>query len=232
MEVDATVSLPECDSYPIVKVSRKDIDEEMLKKTKDVLLGDTKLYDGIRVMDPEIERDIKSGKYGEAEKSELYIGGQVYYEDIGQYPVDVKLNNVTEMAKAYSDVDDYDFYYMQLMPEGDLFYGVTDGADGNYASLCLTNSEGYGSSLKYFSSRDYFVRSGLVLPEMNFVTWPVEMNASARAGAWLENAGIVNYETKPMAIDALKWAAYTYVIAAISSLATLLYYISIANRRN
>ena len=41
-----------------------------------------------------------------------------------------------------------------------------------------------------------------------------------------------DYETKPMAADALKWAAYTYVIAAIGSLATLLYYISIANRRN
>lgn len=66
----------------------------------------------------------------------------------------------------------------------------------------------------------------------SFVTLPVEINASARAVAWLENAGIVNYETKPMAIDALKWAAYTYVIAAISSLATLLYYISLANRRN
>lgn len=66
----------------------------------------------------------------------------------------------------------------------------------------------------------------------SFITLPVEINASARAVAWLENAGIVNYETKPMAIDALKWAAYTYVIAAISSLATLLYYISIANRRN
>lgn len=66
----------------------------------------------------------------------------------------------------------------------------------------------------------------------SFVTLPVEVNASARAVQWLENAGIVNYETKPMAIDALKWAAYTYVIAAISSLATLLYYISIANRRN
>ena len=44
--------------------------------------------------------------------------------------------------------------------------------------------------------------------------------------------GIVNYETKAMAADALKWAAYTYVIAAIGSLATLLYYISLANRRN
>ena len=56
--------------------------------------------------------------------------------------------------------------------------------------------------------------------------------ASARAVNWLENAGIVNYETQPMAKDALKWAAYTYVIAAIGSLATLLYYISLANRRN
>ena len=66
----------------------------------------------------------------------------------------------------------------------------------------------------------------------SFVTLPVEINASARAVKWLDGAGIVNYETKPMAADALKWAAYTYVIAAIGSLATLLYYISIANRRN
>ena len=66
----------------------------------------------------------------------------------------------------------------------------------------------------------------------SFVTLPVEINASSRAIAWLENAGIVNYETKPMAVDSLRWAAYTYVIAAIGSLATLLYYISIANRRN
>ena len=64
------------------------------------------------------------------------------------------------------------------------------------------------------------------------ITLPVEINASSRAVKWLENTGIVNYETKPMATDALRWAAYTYVIAAIGSLATLLYYISIANRRN
>lgn len=67
----------------------------------------------------------------------------------------------------------------------------------------------------------------------SFITLPVEINASARAVQWLDNAGIVNYETAPMAKDALKWAAYTYVIAAIGSLATLLYYISLANgRRN
>jgi len=66
----------------------------------------------------------------------------------------------------------------------------------------------------------------------SFITLPVEINASARAVNWLESAGITDYETKPMAVDALRWAAYTYVIAAMGSLATLLYYISIANRRN
>lgn len=65
----------------------------------------------------------------------------------------------------------------------------------------------------------------------SFVTLPVEINASQRAVAWLESAGIVDGKTKPMAADALKWAAFTYVIAAIGSLATLLYYIAIANNR-
>ena len=66
----------------------------------------------------------------------------------------------------------------------------------------------------------------------SFMTLPVEINASARAVKWLEGAGVVNYETKPMAVDALKWAAYTYVIAALGSLATLLYYLSFVSRRN
>ncbi len=65
----------------------------------------------------------------------------------------------------------------------------------------------------------------------SFVTLPVEINASNRAIKWLTAAGIANYETRPMAIDALRWAAYTYVISAISSLVTLLYYIGIARRR-
>jgi len=65
----------------------------------------------------------------------------------------------------------------------------------------------------------------------SLVTLPVEINASRRAVNWLDTTGIADYETHPMAVDALKWAAYTYVIAAISSLATLLYYIAIANSR-
>mgnify|MGYP003310612539 CR=1 FL=1 len=65
----------------------------------------------------------------------------------------------------------------------------------------------------------------------SLITLPVEINASQRAVEWLDNTGITNFETTPMAKDALKWAAYTYVIAAIGSLATLFYYIGIANSR-
>ena len=65
----------------------------------------------------------------------------------------------------------------------------------------------------------------------SLVTLPVEMNASARAVQWLASAGVVSLETQPLAEDALKWAGYTYVIAAIGSLATLMYYISMAKRR-
>ena len=66
----------------------------------------------------------------------------------------------------------------------------------------------------------------------SFITLPVEINASARAIAWLEDAGITDYHTQPMAVDALKWAAYTYVVAALGSLATLLYYIGLARSRD
>lgn len=62
------------------------------------------------------------------------------------------------------------------------------------------------------------------------VTLPVEVNASQRAISWLEDEGIASAEQLPAAKDALKWAAYTYFIAAISSVATLLYYIGLARR--
>ena len=59
----------------------------------------------------------------------------------------------------------------------------------------------------------------------SFVTLPVEINASQRALAWLSRAGITNYATHAKAEDALRSAAYTYVVAALGSLATLLYYV-------
>ena len=65
------------------------------------------------------------------------------------------------------------------------------------------------------------------------ITLPVEYNASERAVAWLDQTGITSGKETTMAKDALKWAARTYLVAALSSLATLLYYLMIilGNRR-
>ena len=67
----------------------------------------------------------------------------------------------------------------------------------------------------------------------SFITLPVEIDASRRALAWLQMTGITNSRNHQYASSALRSAAYTYVVAALSSLATLLYYVMIyMNRRD
>lgn len=81
----------------------------------------------------------------------------------------------------------------------------------------------------------YLLLGGIILFALttlfSFITLPVEINASSRALVWLSNSGITNSSTFPKAKDALKWAAYTYVVAALASLATLLYYIALFSGR-
>ncbi|MBH8560238.1 zinc metallopeptidase [Hymenobacter negativus] len=65
----------------------------------------------------------------------------------------------------------------------------------------------------------------------SFITLPVEFDASRRALAWMDKRGVVTVQEHAMAKDALWWAAMTYVVAALASLATLLHYVSIFMRR-
>jgi len=65
----------------------------------------------------------------------------------------------------------------------------------------------------------------------SFITLPVEFDASRRALAWMDQRGVVTTQEHAMAKDALWWAAMTYVVAALASLASLLYYASIFLRR-
>ena len=171
VEVDAPVKISECEAYPILSVTRGTIDDELLKKTKDALLGDVQLYDGTRLYDDYVEQALANG---EKPDPAWKLGGKVPYSEITKYPVDTKLVKVKEDAGKKGDLESYADYYMQLMPEGKLFYGVTDAKDGTYGNLTVTNSERYGNSLKFFKSKDYNVRSGLVLPGLNIVSWPVE----------------------------------------------------------
>ena len=81
----------------------------------------------------------------------------------------------------------------------------------------------------------YLLLFGIVLfaatTIFSFITLPVEFDASKRALVWLENSGVTSSQEHEMAQDALKWAAMTYVVAALSSLATLVYYITLFLRR-
>jgi uncharacterized protein len=83
----------------------------------------------------------------------------------------------------------------------------------------------------------YLLLFGIILFALttifSFITLPVEIDASRRALVWLTSSGLAANYQYDKAKDALKWAAYTYVVAALSSLAVLLYYIFIfLNRRN
>ncbi len=65
----------------------------------------------------------------------------------------------------------------------------------------------------------------------SIITLPVEVDASRRALAWLERSRVTSYEQQPKASKALRAAAYTYFVAAVGSIATLLYYLSIYSSR-
>ncbi len=64
----------------------------------------------------------------------------------------------------------------------------------------------------------------------SLVTLPVELNASSRALQWLRTSRILDDRTLPMARESLSWAARTYIVAALSSIAVLLYYLGFARR--
>jgi len=82
----------------------------------------------------------------------------------------------------------------------------------------------------------YLLGVGVVLFALttlfSVITLPVEIDASHRAVRWLETAGITQGQTTDYARDALKSAAYTYVVAALSSMATLFYYARVFINRN
>jgi len=87
----------------------------------------------------------------------------------------------------------------------------------------------------FFNTFPYLLLIGIILFAANvlfsFITLPVEYDASNRALAWLNTKNFLTPQEHEGAEDALKWAARTYVVAAIGALATLLYYLNIYSRR-
>ncbi len=92
-----------------------------------------------------------------------------------------------------------------------------------------------GVLLLYFRGNDFVLLIGIIMfaasTLFSLVTLPVEYDASNRALKWLDQTGLTSNQEHDKAKDALKWAARTYVVAAVGSLVTLLYYISIFTGR-
>jgi len=93
-----------------------------------------------------------------------------------------------------------------------------------------------GFAVMAFSNSPIVLMVGIAMFAMTtlfaFVTLPVEFDASRRAVAWLDQTNQMSREYHDGAKDALKWAAMTYVVAALGSLAQLIYWISVLNRRS
>ena len=91
-----------------------------------------------------------------------------------------------------------------------------------------------GLALMYFSGVGWLFWVGIgmlvVAAVFSIVTLPVEYNASARALAWLEDQQMVSREQQGQAKEALSWAARTYLVAALSAVATIIYYLGFARR--
>ncbi len=88
----------------------------------------------------------------------------------------------------------------------------------------------------FFQSFPQLLLAGIILfattTLFSFITLPVEIDASKRALVWLNSSGITDSRNHAQAESALRSAAYTYVVAALGSLATLVYYIFIFMSRN
>ncbi|MCH7414607.1 zinc metallopeptidase [Belliella sp. R4-6] len=102
-------------------------------------------------------------------------------------------------------------------------------ASGKILNIVLIASllGGYALGLNYDLIGFIVVGAYSVMTLFTLVTLPVEFDASSRALAWVNQRNIVTKSEYGMSKDALKWAAMTYVVAALASLATLAYYIFI-----
>lgn len=90
----------------------------------------------------------------------------------------------------------------------------------------------FGGFLNIQTALIVFIACYGVFTLFALVTLPVEIDASRRGLVWLADSGVTNYSNHSQAQDALKWAAYTYVVAALSSIAMLLYFIMLLGRRS
>src|SRR5688572_22401495 len=185
------------------RLTGKEIAEKMLKENR--------IYD-VKVVSVE---GFLSDHYNPANKT-INLSPEVY----GSYSVSAAAVAAHETGHAVQHADAYSWLQLRskMVPAVQfsssivnwiLIIGVIMASSGNYTLLLV----GVG----LFAMTVIFT----------LVTLPVEFDASRRALAWLEQSNVTNSEEFPKAKNALKWAAMTYVVAALAAVVTLLQYVMI-----
>lgn len=185
VNVNAKVEIPEVEQLSVYRVSQKKIDQDFLDRVREALTPDSKYYEGrvLRVATKaEIAKNIQTAKDAmnnlevdgfeivdevtlESYKEEYQTRIDQYeaeYESapdsisLTDYPSDNQIHTVQELYDSHPGDDFYEWQY-ELNSSGEVYWGVNDGADGEYVSLYMQNNENYGNCLRYESTKNGYV---------------------------------------------------------------------------
>lgn len=176
VEADAKVDIPMTKKMSVVRVKQKKIDQNFLDKVKGELDIQQTLYDGCVTnikTKKEIEKEIQELKAYNAEMNKTGEDKEVYEEEYkeslselekeykkamdnvpwGQYKSDGKIEKVKNLYNRDKENTFYSWAY-DLNKNGEIYYGVSDGKDGEHLGLYVQNNENYGNVLRFFRSKN------------------------------------------------------------------------------
>ncbi len=193
VNVDAKVDIPKTNQMSVVRIRQKNLTQDLLDKVKEELVKGETLYDGsalsIRTREA-VEQEIQdwerelAGTDDAAYKDEIQReidALQEAYENapteiaLESYPSDGKIHSVSELYQK-DQQNSYYAWQQELNPNGEVYYGVSDGKNGNYLSLYVQNNENYGNCLRFGSDKHGYINMNSVVAdsEGNYGKWKIE----------------------------------------------------------
>lgn len=190
VDVNAKVEIPETKKLSVYRVSAKKISQSFLDQARKVLMPDVSLYDGSKSdarTKAVVAKEIRETQQylADAKKSGDKVSSEEYSEQIRElkkeykevpakvnltdYPVDNKIQSIKKLYDGKPEDTFYSWLH-DLHGSGQVFFGVSDGKDGNYYSLYMQNSKNYGNCLRYnyskngYASRIYHADVGSDIP--------------------------------------------------------------------
>lgn len=217
VQVDAKVEVPEVEKLSVYRVSQKEIKQDFLDSIRKALTPDVTYYDGwkkwtdtksdiaksIKCYEDEIEKAEKEGDtvMVEENKEGLKREQEEYKKapdkiNLTDYPLDNKIQKIQTLYDSNPEDGWYSWLH-ELHGDGEIFYGLSDGADSNYQSLYMQNCGNYGNCLRYdcnktgYSDNVYHADVGTDIPEL----WPWEKDEKPNFYNDDHKMGIVIEET-------------------------------------